>query len=112
MAKKPTEDQEAQLKVIKWMTSAEFNMRMLEDANLLPFYEQEYPKTSPVITEMLDQGFPVAPQANNKMNLIVPAGNPGFYNYIWDNLSRLTDGELTSQQFGDMIEEYYGQFRK
>jgi raffinose/stachyose/melibiose transport system substrate-binding protein len=111
-AKKPTVDQEAQLKVIKWMTSAEFNMSMLTDANLLPFYEQEYPKTSPVITEMLDQGFPVAPQANNKMDLIIPPGNPGFYNYIWDNLPKLTSCEMSSQEFGDMIEEYYGQFRQ
>lgn len=112
VAKKPTSDQEAQLRVIKWMTSADFNMHMLEDANLLPFYEQEYPKTSPVITEMLDQGFPVAPQANNQMNLIIPPGNPGFYNYIWDNLQKLTGGEMTSQEFGDMVEEYYAQFRK
>ncbi len=111
VAKKATESQEAQIRVVEWMTSADFAKHMLNDANLIPFYKQDYPATSPVITEMEAKGFPVAPQANNQLNLLIPPGNPGFYNYIWDNLPLLTDGDKSAQEFGDMIEEYYGQFR-
>ncbi|MCK4516390.1 MAG: hypothetical protein KAU31_14095, partial [Spirochaetaceae bacterium] len=111
-AKNTTSSREAQIRVIEWMTSADFAQHMIRDVNLLPFYQQDYSGVdSPVISEMEAQGFPVAPQANNQLDVIIPAGNQGFYAYVWERLPLLTDGEMSPAEFGAMVEEYYGQFR-
>ena len=112
VAKNTTSSREAQIRVVAWMTSAEFAQHMIQDVNLLPFYQQDYSGAdSPVISEMEAQGFPVAPQANNQLDVIIPAGNQGFYAYVWERLPLLTDGEMSPAEFGAMVEEYYGQFR-
>ena len=64
------------------------------------------------VAEMSSKGFPVAPQANNQMDLIIPSGNPSFYSFVWDNLPKLTNEGMSSADFGAMVEDYYGQFRK
>jgi raffinose/stachyose/melibiose transport system substrate-binding protein len=113
VAKKPTSSQEAQIRVVEWMTSADFAKRMIQDVNLLSFYQQDYSAyESPVISEMEAKGFPVAPQANNQLDVIIPSGNPSFYAYVWERLPMLTDGKMSPEEFGAMVEEYYGQFRK
>lgn len=112
VAKKPTESREAQIRVFNWMIGPEYADHMIRDVNLLPFYQKEYKVDSPVLTEMWNKGFPAAPQANFVMNLIIPSGNPGFYNFIWDNLTKLTNKGMSSEDFGKMVEDYYGQFRK
>ncbi|WP_455382987.1 ABC transporter substrate-binding protein [Salinispira pacifica] len=113
VAKKPTTSREAQIKVVEWMTSAEYAQHMIRDVNLLPFYQQDYSDVeSPVISEMEAQGFPVAPQANNQLDLIIPSGNQGFYAFVWERLPKLTSGDMTAEQFATMVEDYYGQFRK
>lgn len=112
VAKNPTSSREAQIRVVEWMTSAEFAQHMIRDVNLLPFYQQDYSDVdSPVISEMEAKGFPVAPQANNQLDVIIPAGNQGFYAFVWERLGMLTGGEMSPEEFGTMVEEYYGQFR-
>lgn len=113
VARKPTSSTDAQIRVVEWMTSSDFAMHMIQDVNLLPFYQQDYSSIeSPVISEMEVKGFPVAPQANNQLDVIIPVGNQGFYSFVWERLNKLTDGEMTPAEFGTMVEEYYGQFRK
>lgn len=71
-ARNTTSSREAQIRVIEWMTSADFAQHMIRDVNLLPFYQQDYSGVdSPVISEMEAQGFPVAPQANNQLDVII-----------------------------------------
>jgi len=112
VSKKPTTSQEAQVKVIEWMTGPEYADHMIADANLLSFYQKPYDVDSPIINEMSSKGFPAAPQANNLMDLIIPSGNPSFYSFVWDNLPKLTNEGMSSVEFGTMVEDYYGQFRK
>ena len=111
VSKKATNSQDAQIRVVEWMTGPDYADRMIADANLLSFYQKPYDADSPVITEMSAKGFPVAPQANNQMDLIIPAGNPSFYSFVWDNLPKLTNEGMSTAEFGKMVEDYYGQFR-
>jgi len=111
VSKNATDSREAQLKVVEWMTGPDYADHMIQDANLLPFYQKKYNVESPVITEMDAKGFPVAPQANNQLDVLIPAGNPSFYSFVWENLNKLTNEGMSVKEFGDMVENFYGQFR-
>jgi ABC-type glycerol-3-phosphate transport system substrate-binding protein len=105
-------DREVQVRAMEWITSADYADRMIEDAGIMPMYQKEFDVDAPVIEFMDKQGFPMASQANDTVDLFVTPGNQGFWSITFENLPRLTRGELTAAEYGAVIEEYYQQFRQ
>ncbi|NOZ48584.1 MAG: carbohydrate ABC transporter substrate-binding protein [Chloroflexi bacterium] len=104
-------DRDVQVRAMEWITSESYADHQLEDAGIMPMYEKKYKGDSPVIKYMDAQGFPIASQANDTANLFVPPGKQGFYQFGFENLPKLTSGELTAAEYGTMFEDYYKAFR-
>lgn len=105
-------DREVQVRAMQWITSPEYADRMIEDAGIMPMYQKDYDVDAPVIEHMDKLGFPLASQANDTVDLLVPSGKQGFWAFGFDNLPKLTGGEMTAAEYGQMFEEYYKEFRK
>lgn len=105
-------NREAQVRAMQWISSAEYADRMIEDAGIMPMYQKEYNVDAPVIEHMDKQGFPLASQANDTVNLFIPPGKQGFWAFTFENLPKLTSGEMSAAEYGAMVEEYYKEFRQ
>lgn len=104
-------DREVQVRAMQWITSEEYADRQLEDGGMMPMYQKKYTVDAPVIEFMDSQGFPLTSQANDTVNLLIPPGKQGFWAFGFENLPKLTSGEMTAAEFGAMFEEYYKEFR-
>jgi hypothetical protein len=78
----------------------------------MPMYQKEYNVDAPVIEYMDKQGYPLASQANDTVNLFIPPGKQGFWAFTFENLPKLTGGEMGAAEYGAMVEEYYQEFRQ
>ena len=105
-------DRDVQVRAMEWISSPDYADRMIEDAGIMPMYQKEYDVDAPVIEYMDNQGFPLASQANDTADLYVTPGNQGFWSITFENLPKLTSGELSAAEYGAVIEEYYKQFRQ
>jgi ABC-type glycerol-3-phosphate transport system substrate-binding protein len=104
-------DRDVQVRAMEWITSPEYADRMIEDAGMMPMYQKEYDVDAPVVEYMEKQGFPLTSQANDTADLLVPPGKEGFWAFTYDNLPKLTSGEMAAAEFGAMVEDYYKEFR-
>lgn len=104
-------DREVQVRAMEWITSEEYADRQLEDGGMMPMYQKEYEVDAPVIEYMDKLGFPLASQANDTVDLLIPAGKQGFWAFGFENLPKLTSGEMTAAEYGAMFEDYYKEFR-
>jgi len=101
----------AQVRALNWIIGPEYADHMIEDVGILSMYKKEYKISAPILEYMWNQDFPLVNHWDNTCSLYIPSGQMSFNAFVWENLPKLTSGEMSSKEFGKYLEDWYAPFR-